>query len=142
MVGFDSERFIKYCDKASPYYDPKIADFNDISRELFQTEEVWVSRDLIIKAMEALAKYHGFTICIEKEAIMCNRNDNEQDLSCICEWRFEDWLYISIQACLAQNREIFATQLGTYEMEVQKEVGQAYKDNFWLFQTWRTVHTK
>ena len=74
MVGFDSERFIKYCDKASPYYDPKIADFNDISRELFQTEEVWVSRDLIIKAMEALAKYHGFTICIEKETIMCNRN--------------------------------------------------------------------
>ena len=74
MVGFDSERFIKYCNKASPYYDPKIADFNDISRELFQTEEVWVSRDLIIKAMEALAKYHGFTICIEKEAIMCNRN--------------------------------------------------------------------
>ena len=74
VVGFDSERFIKYCDKASPYYDPNIADFNDISRELFQTEEVWVSWDLIVKAMEALAKYHGFTICIEKEAIMCIRN--------------------------------------------------------------------
>ena len=74
VVGFDSERFIKYSDKASPYYDPNITDFNEISRELFQTEEVWVSRDLIIMAMEALAKYHGFTICIEKEAIMCNRN--------------------------------------------------------------------
>ena len=56
----------------------------------------------------------------------------EQDISCICEWGFEDWLYISIQACVARNREIFATQLGTYEMEVQKEVGQAYEDNIWL----------
>ncbi len=73
VVGFDSERFIKYCDKTSPYY-AKITDFNDISRELFQTEEVWVSWDLIIKAMEALAKYHEFTICTEKDAIMCNRN--------------------------------------------------------------------
>ena len=74
VVGFNSERFIKYCNKASPYYDPDIADFNDISRELFQIEVVWVSQDLIVKAMEALAKYHGFTICIEKEAIMCNWN--------------------------------------------------------------------
>ncbi len=73
-MGFNSERFIEYCDKASPYYYPKIADFNGISSELFQTEEVGDSRDLIIKAMKALAKYHGFTICIAKEAIMCNRN--------------------------------------------------------------------
>ena len=60
----------------------------------------------------------------------------EQDLSCIREWHFEDWLYISFQACLARNREIFATQLDTYEMEVQKEVGQAYEDNLCLLRTW------
>jgi hypothetical protein len=74
IIGFDSERFVKYCDKASPYYDSSCTDFDDIARELFQAEEVWVSRDLIVKAMKVLAKYHGFTICIEKETIMCNRN--------------------------------------------------------------------
>ena len=41
--------------------------------ELFQTGEVWVSRDLLVEAMELLSKYHGFTICIEKETVMCNR---------------------------------------------------------------------
>ena len=39
VVGFDSEQFIKYSDKSSPYYDPNITDFNEISRELFRTEE-------------------------------------------------------------------------------------------------------
>jgi hypothetical protein len=78
VIGFDSERFVKYCDKASPYYDSSCTDCNDIARELFQAEEVWVSRDLIVKAMVALAKYYVFTICIEKETVMCNRNDKNK----------------------------------------------------------------
>jgi hypothetical protein len=40
VVGFDSDRIIKYCDKASPDYDLNFADFNEITRELFQSEEV------------------------------------------------------------------------------------------------------
>ena len=64
---------MKYCNKASPDYDSNFVDFNEIARELFQTEEVWVSRNLLIEAMELLSKYHGFTICIEKETVMCNR---------------------------------------------------------------------
>ena len=73
MVGFDSDKFIKCCDKASPDYDSNFVDFNEIARELFQTEEAWVSRNLLVEAMELLSKYHGFTICIEKETVMCNR---------------------------------------------------------------------
>jgi len=73
VVGFDSDRFIKYCDRASPDYDSKFANFDEIAGELFQTGEVWVSHDLLFEAMELLFKYHGFTICIEKEILMCNR---------------------------------------------------------------------
>jgi hypothetical protein len=73
VVGFDLDRFIKYCDKASPDYDLNIADFNEVTRGIFQSEEVWVSHDLLVKAIELLSKYHGFTMCIEKETVMCNR---------------------------------------------------------------------
>jgi len=73
VVGFESDRFIKYCNMASPDYDSKFTDFNEIARELFQTGEVWVSCDLLVEAMELLSKYHGFTSCIEKETVMCNR---------------------------------------------------------------------
>ena len=53
VVGVDSDRFIKYCNRASPDYDSKFTDFNEIARELFQTGEVWVSHDLLVEAMWA-----------------------------------------------------------------------------------------
>ena len=81
VVGFESDRFIKYCNMASPDYDSKFTDFNEIARELFQTGEVWVTHDLLVEAMELLSKYHGFTICIEQEIVMCNRK-GENMTSC------------------------------------------------------------
>ena len=68
-----SDRFIRYCDKASPDYESNYSDLNEIVIELFQSDEVGVSHDLLVEAMELLSKYHGFSIYIEKEAVMCNR---------------------------------------------------------------------
>ena len=69
IVGFDSAHFIQFCDKASPDYNPIYCDYDEISRELFQAEEVWISRDLLLEAMELVAKYHGFTVPLDKEYI-------------------------------------------------------------------------
>ena len=38
VVEFDSSRFIQYCDKASPDYNPDYCDYKEISRHLFQTD--------------------------------------------------------------------------------------------------------
>ncbi len=78
VVEFDSSRFIQYCDKASPDYNPDYCDYEEISRHLFQSDEVWISRELLIKAMDLLAKYHGFTIRLDKEYIKCNRQGTDK----------------------------------------------------------------
>ena len=59
VVGFDSNKFIRYCDKASLDFESNCTDFNKIARELFQTSRVWHSSDLFCEAMEILSKYHG-----------------------------------------------------------------------------------
>ena len=69
VVEFDSSRFIQYCDKASPDYNPNYCDYEELSRHLFQADEVWISRELLITAMDLVAKYHGFTIHLDKEYI-------------------------------------------------------------------------
>jgi hypothetical protein len=78
VVEFDSSRFIQYCDKASPDYNPNYCDYEEISRHLFQADEVWISRELLIKAMDLVAKYHGFTIRLDKEYIKCNRQGTDK----------------------------------------------------------------
>jgi len=83
VVGFDSDRFLKYCNMASPDYDLNFADFNEITREVFQAEGVWVTHDFLVKAMELLSKYHGFTFCIEKETVGCT-SKGENKTSCAC----------------------------------------------------------
>ncbi len=40
VVKFDSSRFIQYCDKASPDYNPNYCDYEEISRHLFEADEV------------------------------------------------------------------------------------------------------
>ena len=78
VVEFDSSRFIQYCDKASPDYNPNYCDYEEISRHLFQADGVWISRELLIKAMDLVAKYHGFTIRLDKEYIKCNRQGTDK----------------------------------------------------------------
>ena len=62
VVRFDSARFVKFCDKASPKYNLSYCDYDKITKELFQTNKVWISRDLLVEVMELVAKYHGFII--------------------------------------------------------------------------------
>jgi hypothetical protein len=78
VVGLDSSRFIQYCDKASPDYNPNYCNYNEISRHLFQADEVWISRELLLKAMDLVAKYHGFTIRLDKEYIKCYRQGTDK----------------------------------------------------------------
>ena len=73
IVGFDSARFIQFYDKASPDYNHSYCDSDEILKELFQAREVWISHDLLLEAMELVAKYHDFTIRLDKEYIKCNR---------------------------------------------------------------------
>lgn len=63
VVGFDSDQFIRYCDKVFSDFECNCTNFNDIFRELFQTGEVWCSHNLFLDAMENLSKYYGFLIC-------------------------------------------------------------------------------
>ena len=78
VTGFDSSRFMQFCDKASPNYEPTYCNYDELASELFQFDEVWISRDLLLKAMEMLANYHGFTVCCEKESIKCNREGSDK----------------------------------------------------------------
>ena len=39
VVGFDSDRFIKYCDRASPDYDSKLTDFNGLPENWLRQEK-------------------------------------------------------------------------------------------------------
>jgi hypothetical protein len=72
VTGFDSSRFMQFCDKASPNYEPTYCNYDELASELFQFDEVWISRDLLLKAMEIIANYHGFTVCCEKESRKSN----------------------------------------------------------------------
>jgi hypothetical protein len=50
----------------------------------FPTGEVWVSHDLLVKAMELLSNYHGLTTCIKKVTVMCNRKgENKTSRACV-----------------------------------------------------------
>ena len=40
--------------------------------ELFQQNDVWISQDLLFKAMDMIAKHHGVTVYCEKKFIKCN----------------------------------------------------------------------
>jgi hypothetical protein len=97
IVGFDSAGYIQFCDKVSPDYNPSYCDYGEISRELFQAEEVWISCDLLLEAMELVAKYHVFTIRLDKEYIKCNRQGTDKTkraclngpLSAGCTFKFK-----------------------------------------------------
>ena len=73
VVGFDKDLFVKQCNPASDEYDASV-DFDLLAAELFKEEEIWVSRDLLMAAMQQLAMLHGFQVKCEKESIMCNRS--------------------------------------------------------------------
>ena len=62
VMRFDSVRFDMFCNKASPNYNPSYCDGDEITKELFQTDEVWISINLLVEDMELIAKYHGFAI--------------------------------------------------------------------------------
>jgi hypothetical protein len=51
-----------FCNKASSNYNPSYCDGDKITKELFQTDEVLISRNLLVVDMELIAKYHGFAI--------------------------------------------------------------------------------
>lgn len=75
---FDSAEFIKFCNKASSYYYPKYCTFNNLAIMLFQVGEVWCIHDLLVEAMELLAKYHVITICKQKESLVCTRSNMDK----------------------------------------------------------------
>jgi hypothetical protein len=75
IVGFDSARFIQFRNKTSPDYNPSY------EIKLFQAEEVWISCDLLLEAMELVAKYHSFTIRLDKEYTNCNRQGTDKTKS-------------------------------------------------------------
>lgn len=76
VASFNSAKFIKFCDKASSDYDPKYCEYFDFfdNLGLLQVGKVWCSCDLLVQAMELLAKYHGFTIWQQKKSPVCNQS--------------------------------------------------------------------
>lgn len=59
LVGL---HFIQFCDKTSPDYDPSYCEYDEISQELFHAEEVWISRDLLLKETDLVETCNDFTI--------------------------------------------------------------------------------
>lgn len=73
VIGFDMATFQKKCHPASPAYDDNL-DFDIIAGELFKADEMWASRDALLeKAMNELAKLHGYHIGKNKRVIHCTR---------------------------------------------------------------------
>ena len=73
VVNFDEGRFIASCSPSSPTYNADLCNYDEITSELFTTGEVWVSRDLVHKALTLIADMHGWTVKMQKEYIVCNR---------------------------------------------------------------------
>ena len=51
-----------FCNKASPNFNQSYWDYDEIAKDLFHMDEVWISRNLLTEVTELVAKYHGFTI--------------------------------------------------------------------------------
>lgn len=70
MVGFNDDRFIEYCITASPEYESNLSEFNDITTELFQAEEVLVSCDVLVQAMKLLPSTMDLQFSLRKRLLL------------------------------------------------------------------------
>ena len=73
IVEFDDQLFNRTCVPASPDYNEEKCNYDEIMAELFKEDEVWLSRELILKAIDSIAALHGWTAAKDKENIICNR---------------------------------------------------------------------
>ncbi len=73
IVEFDDQLFNRTCAPASPDYNEEKCNYDEIMAELFKEGEVWLSRELILKAIDSIAAMHGWTAAKDKENIICNR---------------------------------------------------------------------
>jgi hypothetical protein len=73
ITSFNFELFSMTCNKDSPSYDPEVCDYDAIAKELFQVNEVWVSKDLIESVIQLIAQHHGWSAIKKKNSIICNR---------------------------------------------------------------------
>jgi hypothetical protein len=78
VVNFNKSRFVQICDPTSDDHDPLMCDYDAIAAELLKPNEIWQSRDLLWAVMNLLAEYHGYSTCLTKEYINCNRRGTDQ----------------------------------------------------------------
>ena len=73
VVAFDEDLCNHTCSKDSVDYNPNKCNYDEIMSELFKEGEVWLSRDLIHKAMGSIAGNHGWECSKTRTDIVCNR---------------------------------------------------------------------
>ena len=73
VIAFDEKQFQEKCSLKSPAYESSMCDFDKIAAELFKEGEVWLNRDLLIRAVKTLSELHGWSFKLHRTCIECNR---------------------------------------------------------------------
>lgn len=72
VSDFVEDCFHRFCNPSSPEYDSSI-DFAKLAMYLFPIGEKWINRDVLFRAVSAVAGVHGWQPTKDKKHIQCNR---------------------------------------------------------------------
>ena len=73
VVAFDCSLFQMVCCKSSMAYNPSYSDFGKLCDAIFKPGEMWISRDLMVIAVNQIANQEGWLAKCDKRGIFCDR---------------------------------------------------------------------
>ena len=59
VIGFNHQLFTNVISPDSKKYEASMCNFNALGKHLFQSNEIWINRDLVKSVCDLIAKYEG-----------------------------------------------------------------------------------
>ncbi|KAL7535171.1 hypothetical protein ACHAWF_005077 [Thalassiosira exigua] len=91
---FNHELFLLKCKQDLPQFDADLTDLDILSSEVFQRDEIWITRDALATAIKTVAGTQGWCPRLNGNHIQCNRygasktkRDYSRPLQNGCTWR-------------------------------------------------------
>jgi len=78
VIGFNHELFTNVISPNSKKHEASTCNFNSLGNHLFQSNEIWMNRDLVKSVCDLIAKYDGWDTSLHQKKSVRDRAKKER----------------------------------------------------------------
>ena len=67
VIGFNHQLFTNVISSDSKKHEASMCNFNALGKHLFQSNEIWINRDLVKSVCDLIAKYEGWDASLHQK---------------------------------------------------------------------------